>query len=83
MKPRSGELLLAMVERSRGADERGHGIRISYKLSRIAAARSMHPGLFATWRINRTHHRRKTFEEEYRELLRWHGAAYEEAYQLD
>ena len=31
----------------------------------------------------RTYHKKKTFEEEYRELLRWHGIAYEEAYLLD
>ena len=28
----------------------------------------------------REHHQRKTFEEEYRDLLRWHGVGFEEAY---
>ena len=33
-------------------------------------------------RGQRDHHRAKSFEEEYRDLLRWHGIAFEEAYLL-
>jgi putative transposase len=43
---------------------------------------SLVPRVVKYIRNQREHHRHKSFEEEYRDLLRWHGIAFEEAYLL-